>query len=153
MFIARNFYISTGCGRDIHAIASFDKALLMAGMGNYNLVRVSSIIPPDAKQVDCVNYPAGSVVFTAYATINTKANELIASAIAAAIPKDPTYPGVIMEYSCKGDKKHAELVAKKLAEEALQRRNIFEYDVCAAGIEAHGVEGTVTTTFAAIALI
>ncbi len=153
MFVANNFCIVTGYGVDEHDIASFDKALIMAGAGDYNLVKVSSIVPPNAKQVLDIKYPKGSVLYTAYSTTSTRSSELISSAIAAAIPLNSDQVGVIMEYSCVGDKKHAIDTAKKLASEALLRRNISEYNVIASGIEAQGTEGVATTTFAAIILM
>jgi len=44
--------------------------------------------------------PAGSLVPTAYASITSDIpGEIIASAVAVALPEKPDYPGLIMEYS------------------------------------------------------
>ncbi len=153
MFVAKKYCITVGSGVDEYDIASFDKALVVSGLGNYNLVRVSSIVPPNAERVNSVDYPIGSVVYTAYAMKTTKSDELIASAIAAAIPYDENKNGVIMEYSCIGNKLQAINIAKKLAADALQRRGISEYNIVADGIDAKGENGLSTTTFAAIALM
>lgn len=153
MFVAKEFYITVGYGIDEHEIASFDKALVTSGLGDYNLVRVSSIIPPNAKQTTCVNYKKGSVLFTAYSRNSTNKNELIASAIVAAIPKESNKIGVIMEYSCKNNKQIAVNTAKQLAEDAMSRRGIDKYNIIAKGIDAQGKDGIITTTFAAIALL
>lgn len=153
MFVAKEFCIVTGYGVDEHDITSFDKALIMAGVGDYNLVKVSSIIPPNAKQVIDIKYPKGSVLYTAYANKTTRNDEVISSAIAAAIPINSEQVGVIMEYSCVGNKQQAIDKAKKLAIEALQRRNTSEYNVFASGIEVQGIKGVATTTFAAITLM
>ena len=153
MFVAKEFYLASGYGVDEYKIASFDKALVMAGLHNYNLVRVSSIIPPSAIQSQQINYPSGSILFTAYATYSTNRDEQIASSIVAAIPKQKNCAGVIMEYSCVGEKKQAIHIARKLAIDALQRRGISEYDLVEDGIDAKGKTGYFTTTFCAIALM
>lgn len=153
MFIASEFCCVAGVGVDQYNIASFDKALIEAGVGNYNLVRVSSIIPPKAKLVNQINYPKGSVLFTAYAQKSTRKDESIASAIAAAIPKRADGVGVIMEYSCVGNKQKAIQIAETLAAEGMRRRGDSEYILVSDGIEAHGQCGLTTTTFAAIVLM
>ena len=41
--------VRAAVGRASTTIAAFDRALMEAGVGNFNLVRLSSIIPPDAR--------------------------------------------------------------------------------------------------------
>lgn len=153
MFVAKNFYIGTGYGKDLFEIASFDKALLMAGLSDYNLVRVSSIVPPKAEQQMSFDYPKGSVLFTAYSKNTTTREELISSAVAVGIPKNKNEIGVIMEYSCLGNKEESVSIAKKLVAEALLRRGINDFDIIANGVDAKGKKGQYTTTFAAVALL
>src|SRR5438309_1053120 len=43
--------IASGTGAGPTKLAAFDAALLNAGAANYNLIHLSSIIPPDAKIV------------------------------------------------------------------------------------------------------
>lgn len=153
MFLASRFCTVSGIGRDEYDIASFDKALVESGLGDYNLVRVSSIIPPAAKYVTNIDYPKGSVLFTAYAKNSTKLEQMIASAVVAAIPHDIENVGVIMEYSCNGTKDQATSIATSLAVDALNRRGINKYDLFVKSVEAQGKHGLITTTFAAIALM
>jgi len=78
---------------------AFDNALLNAGIGDTNLMRMSSILPPDCKQVEELNLPFGGLIPLAYASLeSTKPDEVISAAIAVGIPEDPTLPGVIMEH-------------------------------------------------------
>ncbi len=42
-------YISSGRGTGPTSLSAFDAALNEAGVANYNLIRLSSIIPPDSK--------------------------------------------------------------------------------------------------------
>ena len=153
MFVAKKYFVTSGVGVDEYEVASFDKALHMAGLGDYNLVRVSSIIPPNAKLCTHVDYPRGSVIFSAFSQNITACNELIASAVVAAIPKSRNKVGVIMEYSCVGNKDQAITIASKLAIEALERRGSMEFDLVVNGIDAQGKEGVFTTTFSAIVLM
>jgi arginine decarboxylase len=41
--------VSRGTGEGPTPLAAFDKALLSAGVENYNLIRLSSVIPPDSE--------------------------------------------------------------------------------------------------------
>lgn len=45
---------------------SFDNALLQSGIGNVNLLRISSILPPESIYVPDLVLPPGSLVPTAY---------------------------------------------------------------------------------------
>jgi len=38
------FYLNAGLGHGDYSLTSFDDALLNAGVGNYNLLKVSSIL-------------------------------------------------------------------------------------------------------------
>lgn len=46
--IALNIYVTTGVGEASTSLAAFDCALFQAGIGDYNLVVLSSVIPPAA---------------------------------------------------------------------------------------------------------
>jgi arginine decarboxylase len=48
---------AAGAGRT--ELAAFDDALLKIGAGNYNLIRLSSVIPPSSEVVDCVRGSVG----------------------------------------------------------------------------------------------
>lgn len=41
--------ITSGIGEGINNISAFDAALMNAGIGNYNIIKLSSIIPPDSE--------------------------------------------------------------------------------------------------------
>jgi len=51
--------IVTGKGKGVTKIAAFDKALLDAGINNYNLIYLSSIIPPHSEIVQSKKYIGG----------------------------------------------------------------------------------------------
>jgi arginine decarboxylase len=60
--------ISSGTGVAVTQLAAFDNALLTAGVGNYNLVRLSSVIPPHAvvREVPATEQLRGTVGDVAY---------------------------------------------------------------------------------------
>lgn len=43
-----NIYVTKGTGEGPTTLAAFDSALFNAGIANYNLLRLSSVIPPEA---------------------------------------------------------------------------------------------------------
>lgn len=93
------FTLGAGQGEAATPLNAFDAALLAAGMGNLNLLRVSSILPPGAVQSEQLDIPHGMLVPTAYATIaSQQAGQQIAAAVAVGIPADNGC-GVIMECS------------------------------------------------------
>ena len=47
-----NIHIASGVGTGPTKMAAFDAALQAAGAANYNLIRLSSIIPPDSKIIE-----------------------------------------------------------------------------------------------------
>ena len=46
------FFLCAGKSVGKTSLTSFDNALLMAGVGNTNLMRVSSILPPNCKAIE-----------------------------------------------------------------------------------------------------
>jgi arginine decarboxylase len=83
---------------------AFDNALLRAGIGNLNLVRVSSILPPGCVYDPHFAVPPGSLTPTAYGHCTSSIpGEEIAAAIGVGFSSDDY--GVIMEFegACRRD--------------------------------------------------
>jgi len=101
-------YMVTAAGAEgTSKLNAFDNALLQAGIGNINLIRVSSILPPDAEFDADLRFPLGALVPTAYGSITSDIpGELIAAAVGVAVSE--TF-GVIMEFAgkCSGQEAHA----------------------------------------------
>lgn len=98
--IAKKYKIGKGVGKSVSRLASFDRALLKAGVGNYNLVRLSSILPAGCKKVDVVDLQEGSLLPTAYSTITSdREGDVLVSSIGIGFTEDDTKVGVIMEHS------------------------------------------------------
>ncbi len=134
------------------ALNAFDNALLAAGIGNINLIKVSSIVPPDVEVIDLPKIKPGALVPTAYAAITSDVpGQVVTAAVGYALPDDPAKPGVIMEYHDVADRQTAERAIREMLEEALHVRGetIRELRIFAA---AHRVE-RVGCAVAAVALL
>ena len=64
------FLTAASCEGDTE-LTAFDKALLEARVGNTNLLRVSSILPPGCEYAPGLEIPAGSLLPIAYGTITS----------------------------------------------------------------------------------
>ena len=98
--IPSRFCLVSGFADADFPLNAFDKALINAGIGDTNLVRLSSILPPFCEYKEQKIIGRGQLLPVAYASkISSKQNQLICSAIAVGIPKDSSLPGLIMELS------------------------------------------------------
>lgn len=114
---------------------AFDNALLAAGIGNINLIKVSSIVPPDVTVVDLPKIKPGACIPTAYAAMTSDTpGETVAAAVGYAIPDDPAKNGVIMEFHGVATRAHAEQQIRLMLEEAFRVRGeeIHELKIFAA---------------------
>jgi arginine decarboxylase len=83
------FFVTSG--RAISRVTdlnAFDKALLNAGIGEQNIVSVSSILPGNIKQVPRKKLPTGTIVHCVLAQMRGSEGETISAGIAYAFRKD-----------------------------------------------------------------
>ena len=121
---------------------AFDNALLAAGIGNVNLVKISSILPPGVDLVPLPKIKLGAVVPTAYAAMTSEVpGEVVAAAVGWARPHDPTKNGVIMEFHDKATREEAERMIVQMLEEAFRVRGEKIRDLKVFAVE-HRVERT-----------
>ena len=146
------FTIVKGIGSDTSELGSFDSSLISAGISDYNLVKVSSILPANMEQKDSVTLVGGEAIYIAYASKTTSKSESIAAAIAVALPKDPSKVGVIMEVSNECSEEKAIQTAESLAIVALKKRGCEVDRVLSCGVSTVGINGVYTTVFAGIAM-
>lgn len=118
------FALVSGSAEGATRLNAFDHALLDAGVGNCNLLKVSSILPPGATLVPRIQLPPGSLVPIAYGAISLDSpGEIVSAAVAVGIHNESSY-GVIMEYSGRVPREKAELIIRRMVEEAFSRREI-----------------------------
>jgi arginine decarboxylase len=60
--VPKKYALVSGTGEADTSLAAFDAALIDAGIGDRNLVELSSILPPNAEEDDLPELPPGSIV-------------------------------------------------------------------------------------------
>jgi len=142
-----SYFFVRGASEGPMPLNAFDGALLNSGIGNTNLVRISSILPPGAVRMEPVLLPPGTLVPVAYASITSGVKgQTISAAVAAAFPSDHSMPGVIMEYSAAGPPAEIEQICHEMAVSALEMR-----DLDVERIESESISHSVIDTGAAFA--
>lgn len=138
LLVPSKFTLVVGSGEGTTPLNAFDAALLDAGIGNLNLIRVSSILPPDARFFPQLQISPGTLTPTAYGYLtSSKPGDVIAAAIGVGITSD-TY-GVIMEYEGFCTKEDAEFHVAAMVEEGFEMRNLALKERLVLGID-HRVE-------------
>jgi arginine decarboxylase len=120
------FFLVSGSSEGFSLLNAFDGALMSSGVGDTNLVRMSSILPPGCEEINPppVSLPQGALVPVAYASINSDVpGEIISSAVAIGVPINPNLAGLIMEYSAKSDENTVVKQVKKMVEKGMEMRN------------------------------
>jgi arginine decarboxylase len=146
----RKYTLVAGAAEGRTRLNAFDNALLKAGLGNLNLLRVSSILPPGAERVATLAIPPGTLTPTAYGTITSEVEgERIAAAIGVGRADSGDY-GVIMEFSGRCSRNEAEEAVRAMLEEAFETRGRRLWRVEIEAVE-HRVE-RIGCAFAAAAL-
>jgi arginine decarboxylase len=121
---------------------AFDNALMAAGIGNINLIKVSSILPPGVDLVPLPRIKLGACIPTAYAAMTSEVpGEVIAAAVGWARPADPRKNGVIMEFHDKATREEAERMIAQMLDEAFRVRGERIRDMKVFAVE-HRVERT-----------
>jgi len=143
------FFLVAGAGDASHALIAFDRALLAAGVGDVNLVKLSSIVGPRCIRVEPLSLVPGSLVPAAYAWITCdQPRQRIASAVAVAHPADPSRASLVTEHSAVASKNEVEEIVIAMAEEGMVSRGLKVARIDSIGIE-HTVE-RVGATFAGV---
>ncbi len=147
-----NFFLTCGFGEASTELNAFDAALLRAGIGDTNLIRMSSILPPGARQVEGFRFPRGSFVPLAYGELTcSEPGTVISAAVAVGIPVDPAQAGLIMEHTTKGAPAACEDRARAMVAEGMEKiRGVAIHEI--KSISASHTVLTVGAVFAAVVL-
>ncbi|MEM2935555.1 MAG: pyruvoyl-dependent arginine decarboxylase [Candidatus Bathyarchaeia archaeon] len=95
--IPREFFVTSGKAlSNVSELNAFDMALEKAGIGQCNLIPVSSIIPPNCQEIKGKEIPIGAITYTVMARMEGKGREKIGAGIAWAWEKNKKY-GLVME--------------------------------------------------------
>lgn len=107
--IPTKLFLTKGVGIHKDRLASFETALRNAGIEHFNLVSVSSILPPNCKVISKEEglkfLKPGQIVFTVLARNETnEPNRLVSAAIGIALPKENDKYGYLSEHHAFGTK-------------------------------------------------
>ena len=133
--VPRRVFFTRGLGKHKEKLNSFELALRNAGIERYNLVSVSSILPPKCKIISREKGLAllepGQIVFTVISkNSSNEPGRLVASAIGCAIPIDENNYGYLSEHSSFGQRERvAGEYAEDLAAEMLASTLGIGFDV------------------------
>ena len=147
--LPKKYFLTAASAEGETELTAFDGALLNARVGNTNLLKVSSILPPGCEYEPELTIPPGSLLPIAFGTIiSTVPGEIISAAVAVGIKRNSF--GVIMEYEGKCSAEEAEARVRKMVEEAFRMRNLQLDEIKVASTE-HKVE-KIGCAFAAVPL-
>jgi arginine decarboxylase len=106
-WVPRKVFFTKGVGCHRDELRSFELALRDAGIEQFNLVHVSSILPPRCEILSPEEgiraLQPGQIVFCVLARCSSnEPHRLIAASIGCAIPADPDAHGYLSEYHAYG---------------------------------------------------
>jgi arginine decarboxylase len=132
--VPTKIFFTKGVGRSKDQLTSFEFALRDAGIAQFNLVHVSSILPPGAKIVSrkegLKHLSPGQVVFVVLSrAASNEPGRLLAASVGSAVPADKKMYGYLSEHHAFGqtEKKAAEY-AEDLAASMLASTSGIEFD-------------------------
>lgn len=119
--VATKFFLTSGFGEASTELNAFDAALLKARVGDTNLVKLSSILPPACQEIQPYELPKGSLVPLAYGAMTSdRPGTLISASVAVGIPEDPNAAGLIMECTQFGDARTCEQATRAMVREGME---------------------------------
>ncbi len=134
LLVPKKMFFTKGVGTHKAELRSFELALRDAGIEKCNLVKVSSILPPECKVVSrnegLKELYAGMITFAVISRCSAnEPHRLIAASIGCAVPADPHAHGYLSEHHAFGqNEKIAGDLAEDLAVEMLASTLGLEFD-------------------------
>lgn len=163
------YFLTAGKSTARTELNAFDQALLNSLVGNTNLVKLSSILPPGATEIEPFHPPKGCFLPVAYAhkkagievfkkqiAIPDATTQWLSSAVAVAIPIEEEENGLIMELSgFFSDDAACEIEVKRMVLEGMAYRKIAVKEVksISANLSLWLAPIGCASTFAAVVLI
>lgn len=106
-FVPKSMFFTKGKGIAKEKLTSFEMALRAAGIAQFNLVRVSSIFPPQCqfyqKKDGLALLEPGQICFVVMAeAASNEPNRLMAASVGLALPSDRSHWGYLSEHHSFG---------------------------------------------------
>ena len=107
MLVAKKIFLTKGVGKHREKLSSFEMALRSANIAQYNLVRVSSIFPPNCSLISVQEgsrlLSPGQVLHVVMSENATnEPHRLIATSVGVALPADRSMYGYLSEHHSFG---------------------------------------------------
>ena len=99
----KNYIIVKGVGKSRFPLVAFDNAIHDAGIGDFNLLKISSIMPANCKRTSVINLTKGSILYAAYSTITVSKGQQGKVGVAVALSALQEESGVIFECSAESN--------------------------------------------------
>ncbi|MCQ2056048.1 MAG: pyruvoyl-dependent arginine decarboxylase [archaeon] len=127
--VPTRFFVSSGSAvSNVSDLNAFDKALINTGIGEQNLVLVSSIIPENAKQIDRAKLPMGAITYCVLSQMRGFEGETISAGIAYAYRGD-NQGGYVAESHLHGSGKSLKIELQRKIEEIAKTRRVEIADI------------------------
>ena len=112
MYVPQEAFLTKGDGKHKEKLQSFEMALRNAGIAAVNLVRVSSIFPPQckliSKQAGLKQLKPGAITHCVMSDNATcEPHRLVAASVGIAIPRDRDHYGYLSEHHSYGQRDEA----------------------------------------------
>ena len=121
--IPKAVFLTRGVGSHKERLLSFEHALRDAGIEKFNLVPVSSILPPRCRLIDREEglkmLSPGQIVYLVMARMDSQSEERITAGIGLAVPKNEDQIGYIAEVTSNESSETVKDRVKRLAKEML----------------------------------
>ena len=145
------YFMVCGCAEGFTELNAFDAAIINAGVGNTNLVRMSSILPPRCEEVPPVKLPQGALVPAAFSALSSdEPGQVLTAAVSIAYPEDADHCGLIMEHHGYGPREEVEEKVRRMAIEGMALRGQAVREV--RSLAAEHVVQKIGAAFAAVVL-
>jgi len=149
----KNFVLRVGLGYSQNKLNAFDRALVVAGISDYNIIKVSSVLPPNCLRQNGIILSKGSLLPSAFAvTYSNTIGETISAAVAVAIPFNKSDIGVIMEHSSFSNKNRTETMVRLMAEQAMNDRKVAFSEIISTSVEYLVATSDIHCAFATVSM-
>ncbi len=140
IFLPEKFFVTSGFGEDKNSeLNAFDRALMRAKITQCNLVNVSSILPPDAEEIEPVYITPGTITFAVLARQSGVPGDRIGAGIGwgRIEGKNGRSYGIVAEHHGHSSKRYInQKLKEKLGQMAkIRRMKLVDWNVKSESIE------------------
>jgi len=133
-----DIFITTGKGEGNTKLSAFDQALFKAGIANYNLLPLSSVIPPNVNlKIENINWNNREHGHKLYVVISRIAEDVPGKEVWAGVGwvqvKNEDSRGLFVEHQAESEEKLIELIENSLNDMVVYREGEFtkpQYVTC-----------------------